>query len=303
MAEDQSRITTTISQIDSNTSIKLTTMLFNGKNYLPWARAVTISLKGKGKFGHVDGSKKKPEKDPEKEEWEMHDNLIMSWLLNSMEPSQCEIFVYCDSSHEIWMKMKKMFARTNNFAHIFQLKQDIAQIKQGSKSITEFYGAIKAKWDELDIHVPDSTDLEKIRERKEQDRIFQLLANLDPSFELVRTQILLNPILPSLDSVIATLEQEESRRKAMNSENQPSKAENQAFLSKGRPYSNLNPRVSVKAKGGEGDFCDNCKKEGHTKDRCWFLHPHLRPGNRGGGDRKGGGGNQQERKKCFLGAR
>jgi hypothetical protein len=24
-------------------------------------------------------------------------------------------------------------------------------------------------------------------------------------------------------------------------------------------------------------MCQYCKKEGHTQDRCWILHPHLRP--------------------------
>jgi hypothetical protein len=33
--------------------------------------------------------------------------------------------------------------------------------------------------------------------------------------------------------------------------------------------------------------CDNCKKEGHSRDACWFLYLELRPKrkDRGGGDR------------------
>jgi hypothetical protein len=31
-----------------------------------------------------------------------------------------------------------------------------------------------------------------------------------------------------------------------------------------------NPRSDTNKK------CDHCKKEGHTKDECWFLHPELR---------------------------
>ena len=23
--------------------------------------------------------------------------------------------------------------------------------------------------------------------------------------------------------------------------------------------------------------CDHCKKKGHGKDKCWILHPHLKP--------------------------
>jgi hypothetical protein len=59
---------------------------------------------------------------------------------------------------------------------------------------------MKAKWDELDIHQPDTTDPEKINERKNQDRTFQFLANLDQSYEQVRQQILFGANLPSLES-------------------------------------------------------------------------------------------------------
>ena len=129
----------------------------------------------------------------------------MGWLLNSMEPHISELFCYAYSSCEMWTKIQKMFGKKNNFAHIFQLKQDIVQIKQNNQPFTQCYGAMKAKWDEIDIHIPETTDLEKFQERKEQDRIYQLLANLDPSFEQVRTQILLGPTLPSLDSIVATI--------------------------------------------------------------------------------------------------
>jgi hypothetical protein len=70
----------------------------------------------------------------------------------------------------------------------------------------------------------------------------------------------------------------------MNSDTQPAdKSENQAFLSFNKSQ-NPNP-----PKSKENERCDCCKKTGHTKERCWFLHPHLRPKNwrGGGGDRDG----------------
>jgi gag-polypeptide of LTR copia-type len=50
--------TTTIIReaVDVNTSLKLTSMLLNDKNYQVWAKAARISLKGKGKLGYIDGS-------------------------------------------------------------------------------------------------------------------------------------------------------------------------------------------------------------------------------------------------------
>jgi gag-polypeptide of LTR copia-type len=76
---------------------KITNIILNGnKNYILWSRSVTIGLGGKGKLNFVTGTKEKPkaanpnEATPEEsakiEEWETTDQMIMSWLLSTMEP-------------------------------------------------------------------------------------------------------------------------------------------------------------------------------------------------------------------------
>jgi gag-polypeptide of LTR copia-type len=50
---------TTRDVMDVNTSLKLTSMLINGKNYQSCAKAVRIPLKGKGKLGYINGTRPK----------------------------------------------------------------------------------------------------------------------------------------------------------------------------------------------------------------------------------------------------
>jgi gag-polypeptide of LTR copia-type len=69
-------------------------MLLNDKNYQFWAKAAPISLRGKGKLGYINGIRPKPVIPAEIEEWEIQDNIIMSWLLHSMEPQIGEQFVH-----------------------------------------------------------------------------------------------------------------------------------------------------------------------------------------------------------------
>ncbi|XP_078151231.1 uncharacterized protein LOC144546570, partial [Carex rostrata] len=275
--------------MEDNTTTKLTGIILNGKNYLPWARAAMIALKGRGTYGYVTGDKKKPTANSET--WEKIDSNIMTSILNSIEPKLSEQFVYLDTSAQMWEKIKQRFGKQNNFAHIFQIKQDIIQNKQNQKPITQFFGEIQKQWDELDIHQPEVIDADKIRERKEQDLIFQFLANLDPSFEQVRQQILLGSSLPPLVEIVSLLEQEESRRSAMNSDTHAGDIpENQAFLSNHQNQAR-NPRGEMRGAHGKAK-CEQCKKEGHDRDHCWFLHPHLRPkwwkGDKGGQNRTGG---------------
>jgi hypothetical protein len=60
--------------------------------------------------------------------------------------------------------------------------------------------------------------LEEIQKRKEHDDIFRFLASLDQSYEVVRSQILLLPDLPSLDDVMGKIEGEETRKVVMSSQ-------------------------------------------------------------------------------------
>jgi gag-polypeptide of LTR copia-type len=46
--------------VNVNTSLKLTSVLLNGKNYQAWAKSVRISLKGKDKLEYINGSRIRP---------------------------------------------------------------------------------------------------------------------------------------------------------------------------------------------------------------------------------------------------
>jgi gag-polypeptide of LTR copia-type len=91
---DSNTTTSTREIMDINTSLRLTSMLLNGKNYQSWAKAAQISFRGKSKIGYIDGTRQKPTTTLETEEWEIHDSIILSWLLHSMEPSISEKLVH-----------------------------------------------------------------------------------------------------------------------------------------------------------------------------------------------------------------
>ena len=279
-----------MSQHSDNT--KLTTLILNGnKNYIPWSRSVTIGLGGKGKLPFVTGTKERPKpKKPEEataaetaqiDEWDTTDQMIMSWLLSTMDPKISNVLMYSKTSKEIWDKARKRYGQTKNFAHIFSLKQEISKIRQGNLSNNDLVTEIMSKWEELNIYLPPTTDPNEIQKRTEHDLIFTYLGALDPSYEAVRSQILASVEMPSFDDVVSRIEQEQSRRSLMNS-HQSETTENQAF--KTNHNRNPNPRGPAKTKGAAAtDWCDHCKRAGHNREGCWVLHPHLRPVRNKGG--------------------
>ncbi|KAG5566610.1 hypothetical protein RHGRI_002240 [Rhododendron griersonianum] len=274
-------------QSENNSAPRLSSVLLNGLNYVPWSRVVALALGGKSLYGHIDGTKtppivSKPPKTNEVEkygEWKSENQYTMSLLLNSMEPKVSEIFTFADSAQDLWTSVKDLYGHQHNAARIYQLQQAINNCEQGDRSFVEYFGELKSMWDELGLYRPPVTDLVTLQQRAEQDKVFQLLAHIKPDFENLRSQILMgsNNGTPSLSSVCASIQQEETRRKAMNIEPKSTiiHPEASALMVDKR-------KVDTRKQSGnlslnKGHHCDHCDKDGHSKDRCWILFPHLKP--------------------------
>ncbi|XP_078156597.1 uncharacterized protein LOC144552491 [Carex rostrata] len=290
-------------QHEATNSSKLTNMLLNGRNYLTWAKAAARAISGREMREYITGENKIPEfanpllpTEPEKKamrKWRTQNDKIITWLTNSMEPSVAELFLLPDTAFELWEAVKAMYGQQNNYSRIYQLKIEIQQEKQGERKHVEYLGALQKKKDELRLYRPTTTDLTVIRKREEEDDIFEYLAGLNPSYEAVRAQIMNTIPLPSYTQIKNMIQQEESRREAMSSSqitiNEPT--ETLGFAATKKPFfqkNNQNPSSQIRQNQGETEKCSNCKKEGHTHETCWFLHPHLRP-NHWKGKEKGRG--------------
>ncbi|KAI5327777.1 hypothetical protein L3X38_027173 [Prunus dulcis] len=258
-------------EAEVNPNQRLCSVLLNEFNYLPWSRAVTLALGGRSKLGFVNGTIEAPEdSSPEYEAWLCKDQLVMSWLLNSMDPKLFEIFSFSESSLSLWKAVKDMYGNQNNAARVFQLKRNLASLQQGDKSFVHHLGCMKNMWNELDMYRPHTIDAAILLKRSEEDKIFHLLASLGSKYEDLRSHILMNPELPSFASVCTTIQREEVRRKVMNVDIKSSVSEARAFVTN---HKSSGDRVY---KGKRPDLkCLHCNNIGHLIDRCWILHPEL----------------------------
>ncbi|CAL8992944.1 unnamed protein product, partial [Prunus brigantina] len=86
----------------------------SGDNYSTWSRQFRLALSAKNKIGFLDGSIKKPLKaKPEYDRWRRCNDMVLSWILNSLEPDLANSVIYTDSAHEIWADLEERFAQTN----------------------------------------------------------------------------------------------------------------------------------------------------------------------------------------------
>jgi hypothetical protein len=196
----------------------------------------------------------------------MIDSQVVTLISNYLEPQLAETF-YCETTAELWKEIKGQFGNQKNHSQIYQLHREILQ---ENREISELIGLVKAKYEELKIYRPYTTDLNVIREREETYRVYTFLAALDPSYEAIRAQILLSTEKLSFDEVTSHIRQEATRRVAMAATDSNPKPEAHAFSAQ---------RLQDGRRGGKGEIakCSHCKTEGHTSDKCWVLHPHLKP--------------------------
>jgi gag-polypeptide of LTR copia-type len=68
------------------------------KNYISWAKAARVTLKGKGLLGYVNGNRVRPTEGAEvQDEWDIIDSQVMTLISNSLDPQLSETF-YCKTS-------------------------------------------------------------------------------------------------------------------------------------------------------------------------------------------------------------
>ncbi|XP_061364304.1 uncharacterized protein LOC133307769 [Gastrolobium bilobum] len=273
---------------------RLTVILLNGRNYMPWKCAVTVALGGRSKESHL--TNRAPAKtDVFYTVWKASDNQVLTWLFNSMEPDVYELFAYSDTA-----SVAQHFGHEHNASRIFKLQQEIHTTHQLSfQSFIDYLGQLRKKWDELRQYRPTAAAVTDYVTREEQDRVFTLLAGIRPEYESLKRQIFMTSPFPSFTSVCNLIHQEETRTRAMRPMS-PAASEridhsayhlpareillpnagtssSSTFISTPTCYmGHSGPKGRGKRHGSNRYHCDHCNKDGHSRERCWLLHPHLK---------------------------
>ncbi|XP_061374473.1 uncharacterized protein LOC133316707 [Gastrolobium bilobum] len=190
-------------------------------NYENWAKLMKNALKSKNKLGFIDGSIKKPDKAQAEEwrAWEMCNSMINGWIHNTID-QKLQPFIKCfDEVKDLWNDLKERYA-VENFTRQYQLKASLATIRQQGTTIAEYYMQLRAVWDELAssktyTHCPCGANCayaKAVEEEMEHDQVYKFLMGLDDVYGNLRSQILNNSPLPTMNKVYAIMTQEETHR-------------------------------------------------------------------------------------------
>ncbi|KAG6508165.1 hypothetical protein ZIOFF_033535 [Zingiber officinale] len=159
----------------------------DGDNYSTWRRAMTISLNAKSKFCFVDGTLEAPSAQNKLEDyatWKKYNDMVLSWILNSLIPDIADSVIFYDTVHEVWEDLQNRFSQSNT-PRIFQIEKEIACLAQDQMTVASYYTKRK---------------------------LMQFLMGLNESYNDIRGQLLLMNLFPDVSQAYSSIIQEEKQR-------------------------------------------------------------------------------------------
>ncbi|KAL8150855.1 hypothetical protein V2J09_020663 [Rumex salicifolius] len=279
-----------------NPGSQITSTLFDGTDYQDWSHNVRMALGAKYKLGYIDGSTPRPTAEGEElARWTRTDFMVRCWISNSMVKSISSCFRFVTSAQELWKELAERYA-PSNAPLLFQLRRNLANLKQDSLSVTDYYGKLVLLWDDLRGLEPTIACscaarttcvcelAQKLLASENRHKLIDFLMGLSDCYDGIRGQILGMDPLPTLNKAFFLVQQLESQR----SVSQPSGTSltEASALAVGKHQPKMSKEDYKKMKLQR--FCDFCKQRGHLKDSCFKLtgFPDWFKGNKGGSEQQ-----------------
>ncbi|KAG7536916.1 GAG-pre-integrase domain [Arabidopsis suecica] len=249
---------------------KIIPVILKGGNYLLWSRTTRSALCSRGLWNHIvreEAPKETTTRDGQEivlvdeEKWFQEDQSVLVLLRNSLESSILEAYSYCETPKELWDTLFNVFGNLSNLSRVFEVKKAINDLSQGDMEFTQHFGKFRSLWAELEMLRPTTIDPAILNERREQDKVFGLLLTLNSTYNDLIKHLLRAEKLPNLEEVCSQIQKEQGSLGLFGNKGELTTAN----------------KGSYKSENKRGPTCDHCKKTGHTKEKCWILHPHLRP--------------------------
>ncbi|KAL5739459.1 hypothetical protein ACOSQ2_028639 [Xanthoceras sorbifolium] len=170
----------------------------NGHNYLQWSQSVLMFICSKGRDDYLTGVAKSPDKEnPKFKQWKVENNMVMPWLINSMNNDIGENFLLYDTAEEIWNAARETYSN----------KSTLHDLRQGDMSVTQYSNSLTRYWQQLDMFEHPEWSCTK------DGILYKELLN--PNLDEVRGRILVTKPLPKIREVFSEVRREESIKNVM----------------------------------------------------------------------------------------
>ncbi|XP_059277559.1 uncharacterized protein LOC132031606 [Lycium ferocissimum] len=190
----------------------LVTTPFDGTGYGSWRRNILVALSVRNKLGFIQGiSTRPPDSSPLARQWQRCNDLVVSWLINSLTKDIARSVEYSKLAQGIWSELEERYS-TADGARIFELKKELPHISQGSLDITSYFNVIKQLWDEISSISTNHCSCGGSKKADDEQKLYQFLMGLNDTYLQARSNILMIKPLPSVSNVYGILLANEKQR-------------------------------------------------------------------------------------------
>ncbi|XP_026398824.1 uncharacterized protein LOC113294654 [Papaver somniferum] len=223
--------------------------------------------------------------------------MLVSWIINTLEPSIRSSLGDYDNANLMWTHLKRRFCVVSG-TRICQLKVSLSECKQKNKEgVDVYFGRLNKIWDELVIYVKvpqckcgkcACNIARQVSTLREEDFLHYFLIGLDSVYSSLREQLLERDPFPSIDVAYQTMVNSERLRIGDVVVSTEVQENVMAFRvqSDQRQFNNTYDPAK---------FCKHCRREGHSDEGCFQIigYPEWwgdrpRGGRNGRGGRTGG---------------
>ncbi|XP_019257527.1 PREDICTED: uncharacterized protein LOC109235744 [Nicotiana attenuata] len=247
---------------------------FDGTGYGSWRRTILVALSVRNKLDFINGSSvKPPDSSPLARQWQRCNDLVVSWLTNSLSKDIARSVEYSELAKDIWSELEERYGQVD-VARVFELKKELAHISQGSLDIASYFNKIKQLWDEI-----DALSISRVRScsncgfkfdyQKDDDvqKVYQFLMGLNDTYVQTRSNIFMIKPFPYVNVVYSILLSGENQRQVST---YPQFLPTSASFNVGVSKQGFPSKVNFDAQ--KSPVCKYCKKPGHIIDKCYKLH-------------------------------
>ena len=142
-SQTQTNSSPNLINLSEDGTIPITGFKLTSYNVNQWSHSVMIFICGKEKEDYLKGTAVQPkESSSDFRKWKVENNMVMSWLLNSMTNETGENFLYYKTAKEIWDAVRETYSNKDNTSIVFEIKGILQDLKQGEQSITEYFNIL-----------------------------------------------------------------------------------------------------------------------------------------------------------------
>ncbi|GKB72279.1 cysteine-rich receptor-like protein kinase 8 [Tanacetum coccineum] len=148
-----------------------------------------IALNERNKLKLINGEFEEPPSNSTiRSLWERANDMIISWILNTVSEQIGNNLSFVNSATSLWNELYEHYSQLDGH-RIYQVTNDIVQLKQTNTPLELYYYKLKGYWDELDaLEAPyactckcDCENGKTNGEREQRKRVIQFLMCLDDS--------------------------------------------------------------------------------------------------------------------------